>query len=534
MSWPEIDRVRKERRCELVLTGAELAKRQPSINDEAVQSQLCASSSTVNFLEITHLQLTSLTDSVGRLTNLARLVLHSNKLQSLPAEIGQLTNLKFFDVSHNQLSALPAEMARLEALTSLNASDNCLTNEGLPDFATMVNLVDVDLGINKLTEVPSSLLKSSSKLLTLVLSKNEIASLPTAIDALCATLKTLDLAENAIQEVPIEVTVCLKLKELRLNDNPLKDRRLGKLIGDSHHKISSVFEYLKKNTAKPAADSSASENAKQKKKKSNKESDGTQAETGADTITITVPSAEKALKVTRTEAVESVRPHLACCIVRDIHFVKADGHFKKFLNIQNKMHDAENLCRHRTAAAIATHDLSKIVGPLNYTAKAPEELLITPLRSATEVTAKDLIANLVAEADVIRKKEKRNNYSGVYKYLNLVKDLTKYPCLVDAQGKTISLAPVTNSDLTKMTESTVDLLLEVSSPESQNTCRRVLDKLLIEMLALGLGGTDETGRKHLQVEQVKVTTEREELRVAYPDRLDLDLKDIEVVREFVK
>lgn len=112
MSWPEIERVKKERRCELVLSGAELAKREPSINDESVQSQLCASGSTVNFLEITHLQLATLTGAVGQLTNLTRLVLHSNKLRSLPPEIGQLTALKYFDVSHNQLSALPSEVAR--------------------------------------------------------------------------------------------------------------------------------------------------------------------------------------------------------------------------------------------------------------------------------------------------------------------------------------------------------------------------------------------------------------------------------------
>lgn len=54
--------------------------------------------------------------------------------------------------------------------------------------------------------------------------------------------------------------------------------------------------------------------------------------------------------------VASVRPYILCCIVHDLAF--DDASFKKFIQLQTKLHDT--VCDKRNVATIATHDLNKI------------------------------------------------------------------------------------------------------------------------------------------------------------------------------
>jgi hypothetical protein len=63
-------------------------------------------------------------------------------------------------------------------------------------------------------------------------------------------------------------------------------------------------------------------------------------------------------------------------------------------------------------------------------------------------SAQDLITKLLHEAEEVRKKSKRSNFTGIHKYLDLVKDKTSFACLVvDANGpdeQVISFPPITN------------------------------------------------------------------------------------------
>ncbi|KHJ80743.1 hypothetical protein OESDEN_19578, partial [Oesophagostomum dentatum] len=69
---------------------------------------------------------------------------------------------------------------------------------------------------------------------------------------------------------------------------------------------------------------------------------------------------------------------------------------------------------------------------------------------------------------------------GCSRYLNIVVDLPVLPCLIDSNGLLISLAPITNSDLTKMSEETQSVWVEVSSAESITICKEVLEQLVVE------------------------------------------------------
>lgn len=58
-----------------------------------------------------------------------------------------------------------------------------------------------------------------------------------------------------------------------------------------------------------------------------------------------------------TNAVKNVREYLIGCIVNNINFTEES--FKKFIQLQNKLHDS--VCEKRNVATIATHDFNKLV-----------------------------------------------------------------------------------------------------------------------------------------------------------------------------
>lgn len=129
-----------------------------------------------------------------------------------------------------------------------------------------------------------------------------------------------------------------------------------------------------------------------------------------------------------------------------------DGNLKKFLQIQTKLH--ESVCGKREKSTIATHDLAKFAagGYIHYTAKSPQRMAIIPLGKTKKVTAQRLYDDLKAEAEALRKEKKRNVYSGIHKYLYLLEGKDKFACIEDGAGNVISLPPLTNGELTKVSE----------------------------------------------------------------------------------
>lgn len=110
-------------------------------------------------------------------------------------------------------------------------------------------------------------------------------------------------------------------------------------------------------------------------------------------------------------------------------------------------------------------------GDLTYTAMPPAELKIKPLMRDGICTAATLFKQIQTEAENLRKEKKRNVYSGIHKYLYLLEGKALFPCLLDSSQQVISLPPITNSDVTKMSPSTETMLVEVTSTTSYTVCR---------------------------------------------------------------
>lgn len=249
--------------------------------------------------------------------------------------------------------------------------------------------------------------------------------------------------------------------ELLLEDNPIADKRLYKLILQCRTK--QILDYVKQHgSAAPKEDPLAAKNSAEAS------ADGAPTVDAASASAATTGGKNKkessapvhlhrihvqrhtdtTLRTVYTDAVRDVRPHILCCIVRNISLADPVA-FKRFLQIQTRLHDT--VCNNREKSTIATHDLVKIRGGfVRYTAKPPNRLQIVPLGKTKLVSGERLYNGLKAEAEALRKEKKRNVYSGIHKYLYLLERMPVFACMEDGEKTVISLPPLTNAEVTKV------------------------------------------------------------------------------------
>ncbi|XP_067130399.1 leucine-rich repeat-containing protein 47-like [Centruroides vittatus] len=530
-AWSEVSCAREEKRCELILSGAAVSKK---IEEEGLDLEIFTLNN-LNFLEISHTCLSTLPDEIINLSNLTNFVLRGNCLKELNENLCNLTKLKFLDISENQITHLPQDINKLVSLQTLNVSANSLTN--FPPLSNLTKLSTINFTKNQFENFPLELCDSALAHLSEVIgSNNNIVDIPSEIENL-VSLKTLDLGNNKIVEVPGELSNCSKLKELNLKGNCIKDRRLGKLVDQCHTK--QVLEYVRSHCPKKGKENNLTTQSTKGKVKGGKQKKSIQKEekTQEDSIRIIHVSDSTPVIITTT-IVHEIRPYVVGCIVHSVDL--SGGNLKKFLVLQTKLHDT--VCEKRTLATIATHDLKKIQGNIKYTARQPEEIKLTPLGRKNEMSAFALYNQLSDEAEALRKEKKRSTYSGIHKYLYLLKDKSTYPFLLDESGQVISFPPITNCSGTKISEETSDMFFEVTG-NSLPACKKVMDSLLYETLKLGLGNkkldlngsteveNESSNLKSLIIEQMRVVDEDGNLKVVYPSRTDLIFEEINVVRD---
>ncbi|XP_020636911.3 leucine-rich repeat-containing protein 47 [Pogona vitticeps] len=498
----------------------------------------------------------------GRLlpASLRTLDLSGNGLEELPAELGgaeeeaeaaagdsppALPELRLLNLRHNRLRQLGAGLARAApALQELLLAGNrlrALPGTLLPPPTT----VPAGSARSRRSHAPPLALLG-----VLEASGNELEELGPAIARL-AGLKVLDVSNNKLSEIPVELADCPKLKEVNLKGNTLKDKRLEKMVNSCQTK--SILEYLRaggrgggKGKGKPDG-AERDEQRKKKRERSRKKAGSDAEEEEEETRKLMVKILHIAenptpLVVQASPGVKEVRPYIVCCVVKGMNF-KPGNALKRFLSAQTKLH--EDICEKRTAATIATHDLRLVKGPLLYDARPPDDLKVIPL-GRKEVKARDLLRQLQSEAEEQRKQKKRQNISGLHRYLHLLDGKELYPCLMDAEGAVISFPPITNSEKTKLGKTSSDVLLEVTSAASLQICKDVMDALVLKMAELnrttwgnkdGEPSSDQESNEMvshgnsspeavsenspLVLEQVRVVDTDGNLKVVYPSKTDL-------------
>ncbi|KAJ1974381.1 phenylalanine--tRNA ligase subunit beta, partial [Dimargaris verticillata] len=151
--------------------------------------------------------------------------------------------------------------------------------------------------------------------------------------------------------------------------------------------------------------------------------------------------------VVRSETA-TVRPFIACAILRNVRFTQAS--YDSFIDLQEKLH--QNICRKRTLASIGTHDLDTIQGPFTYEAVAPKDICFVPLNQTREVTGDGLMDFYEHDKHLGR-------------YLHIIRDAPRYPVVYDQSRRVCSLPPIINGEHSKITLNTRNVFIECTATD---------------------------------------------------------------------
>ena len=153
----------------------------------------------------------------GKYKGTKRVKLSCN-LKEFPREILDLFDtLETLDLSNNQLSSLPKDISRLHKLKVAFFSD-CNFTTFPAELAQCRSLEMIAFKNNHMTMIPPH--SFPRKLRWLILTNNRITSLPSTIGQ-CHRLQKCMLAGNSLESLPVEMAYCRKLGLLRLSSNNL-------------------------------------------------------------------------------------------------------------------------------------------------------------------------------------------------------------------------------------------------------------------------------------------------------------------------
>ena len=154
----------------------------------------------------------------GELKGIKRLTL-SCGLTAFPNEIFTLAeSLEVLDLSHNQLSTLPDDFARLKRLKILFLSNNLFAI--FPEVLSQCeSLSMIGFKSNQITHISEKSLPPTTR--WLILTNNRLTTLPKSIGN-CLPMQKLALAGNRLQSLPEELSNCKNLGLLRISANQLQ------------------------------------------------------------------------------------------------------------------------------------------------------------------------------------------------------------------------------------------------------------------------------------------------------------------------
>ncbi|KYN34470.1 Leucine-rich repeat-containing protein 58 [Trachymyrmex septentrionalis] len=173
----------------------------------------------LNFLDISNCGLTSLSDFWADCPLTCLIAKHNNLTNDgLAKDFENLVNLRELNLSGNRLTEFPNQIFDLPGLKYLYLGGNRIS-EITKDIWKLQGLRVLSMGNNRLTEVPCTLGQLKT-LQALILCDNMLESLPSSIANL-TNLKTLSLHKNRLRTLPTEIITLKCLTELSLRDNPL-------------------------------------------------------------------------------------------------------------------------------------------------------------------------------------------------------------------------------------------------------------------------------------------------------------------------
>ncbi|KAL9082437.1 MAG: hypothetical protein Q9159_006426 [Coniocarpon cinnabarinum] len=199
-------------------------------------------------------------------------------------------------------------------------------------------------------------------------------------------------------------------------------------------------------------------------------------------FTLKVPQNGKMHELRADPSTSKVRPFCAGAILRGVQFDQA--RYDSFISLQDKLH--QNLARQRTLVAIGTHDLDKIKGPhFSYAGLPSSNISFVPLNQNKEMTATQMMQFYEKDKHLSR-------------YLHIIKDSPVYPVIFDERRTVLSMPPIINGDVSKITLETRNVFIDTTA-----TDRTKLDIVISEIVAM----FSEYCAEPFTIEPVKVVSD---------------------------
>ncbi|CAL8093865.1 unnamed protein product [Calicophoron daubneyi] len=209
-------------------------------------------------LDLSNNQIERLGDNLSHLVSLERMDVSNNQLVHMPQRwpsglrqldvshnrlerfpdgfMEELPNLQSVDLSHNVLHTLtldrrpPADRSDSQ-LAIFQASFNQMT--AIPDLRGFIQLKEVCISDNRIQSVSYDSFQDCP-LATLDLGRNKIAQLPEGISVTLPNLVRLDVSSNDLNGLPTELGLMSSLQVLLVERNPLKSIRQTVVMGGTN------------------------------------------------------------------------------------------------------------------------------------------------------------------------------------------------------------------------------------------------------------------------------------------------------------
>ncbi|MEM3061572.1 MAG: phenylalanine--tRNA ligase subunit beta, partial [Candidatus Bathyarchaeia archaeon] len=144
-------------------------------------------------------------------------------------------------------------------------------------------------------------------------------------------------------------------------------------------------------------------------------------------------------------SIRNIRPYIACSVLKNVSL--NDEAVRQIMQLQEKLH--VTYCRDRKKVSIGVHELDKVKHRLFYAGVKPEKIRFVPLDEEKEMDGKEILEQTPKGRE----------------YGHLIKDFSKYPLLYDSDGSVLSMPPIINGVLTRVTSKTKNLLLDVTGTD---------------------------------------------------------------------
>lgn len=153
------------------------------------------------------------------------------------------------------------------------------------------------------------------------------------------------------------------------------------------------------------------------------------------------------IKLFVESSVNKVRPYISAGIIKGLNI--KENHLKSIMDLQEKLHITHG--RNREKVAIGVHDFSKIDAPFFFKAVKPWEISFVPLDMNKEL-------NL---GEILEIHPKGGEFA------HILENFEEYPIITDKNNNVISFLPIINGELTRVTEKTRDVLIEVTGTDQK-------------------------------------------------------------------